>query len=81
MKNCVTLEGYQDILTPKDLQDILHISRTFVYKYLSNGTIKSVRIGKCYRIPKTYLQDFLTANTSCEEKTTTTKEGGCYEHS
>jgi len=68
MNNCVTLEGYQDILTPKDLQDILHVSRTFVYKYLANGTIKSVRIGKCYRIPKTYLLEFLTSTTTTRIK-------------
>ncbi len=57
--NIDTLDNYEDILLPEDLQEILHIGRNAVYTYLANGYIKSIRIGRKYRIPKKYLIDFL----------------------
>ena len=41
------------------IQKILHIGRNAVYTSLANGTIRSIRIGKKYRIPKLYLLEFL----------------------
>lgn len=55
----IPLEDYDDVLLPKDLQKILHIGRSTVYRLLSNGTIKSLKIGSSYRIPKAYLENFL----------------------
>ena len=57
--NKIHLEDYDDVLLPKDLQKILHIGRSTVYKLLANGTIKSIRIGSTYRIPKAYLENYL----------------------
>ena len=53
------LEEYREVLEPKDLQDILHVGRNTVYQYLKNGSIRSIRIGGKYRIPKEYLRDFI----------------------
>lgn len=53
------LAEYGDILRPEDLQNILQIGRNTVYKYLVEGTIKSIRIGNQYRVPKLYLIDFI----------------------
>ena len=53
------LEGYQEVLEPKDLQDILHVGRNTIYGYLKDGMIRSIRIGGKYRIPKEYLRDFI----------------------
>lgn len=53
------LNEYNDILLPKDVQDILHVGRKTVYTYLANGTIKSIRIANKYIIPKKYLIEFL----------------------
>ena len=53
------LEKYDDVLTPKDLQVILHSSKNTVYKLLNNGTIQSVRLGDKILIPKVYIIDFL----------------------
>ena len=55
------LEKYDDILTPKDLQKILHSSRNTIYKLLSNGTIQSVRLGDKILIPKVYILNYLMA--------------------
>lgn len=53
------LDGYNDILLPKDVQAILKVGRNTVYTYLANGTIKSIRIANKYRIPKQYLIEYL----------------------
>jgi excisionase family DNA binding protein len=53
------LEDYNDVLKPKEVQEILHISRSTLYKYLENGTIWAVKLGDSYRIPKQTLIDFL----------------------
>ena len=39
------LTEYGDILRPEDVQKILHVGRNTVYRYLAEGTIKSIRIG------------------------------------
>ena len=55
----IFLSDYGDILQPKDVQKILHTGRNTVYRYLAEGKIRSLRIGGKYRIPKTYLCDFI----------------------
>ena len=53
------LNGYDDVLMPEDIQKILHVGRNTVYKHLADGTIRSIRIGGKYRIPKMYLAEFM----------------------
>ena len=58
----VTLRRYPDLLTVKDIQDILHVGRSTAYSLLQSGQIRSLRIGSIYRIPKAYLTDYITKN-------------------
>ncbi|MCR5728274.1 MAG: helix-turn-helix domain-containing protein [Lachnospiraceae bacterium] len=53
------LSGYKEVLLPRDLQDILHLSRNTIYSYLAKGKIRSIRIGVKYLIPKQYLLEYL----------------------
>lgn len=53
------LDNYSDVLTPVDLMSILHTGRTLTYKMLRSGSIKSVRAGRRYLIPKNILKNFL----------------------
>jgi len=53
------LKEYDDILMPEELQKILHVSRNAIYAYLRKGTIRSLKIGNKYRIPKLYLLEFM----------------------
>lgn len=53
------LNEYNDILLPKDVQQILHTGRNTVYNYLADGTIRSIKVGGKYRIPKLYLLEFI----------------------
>lgn len=57
------LRKYPDLMSAKDIQDILYIGRSKAYSLLQSGEIRSIRIGAKYRIPKAYLIDFLNKNT------------------
>ena len=59
MKYDDMLKGYDDVLLPEDVQEILHIGRNTIYGYLADGIIKSLKIGGKYRIPKLYLLQFM----------------------
>lgn len=50
---------YPDVVTPEDLQEMLHIGRSMAYSLLQDQKIKSLRIGKKYIIPKDSVINFL----------------------
>lgn len=52
---------YGEVLTVKDVQNILGIGRNAVYTMLKNGTLKSKRIGTKYIIPKKSIQTYLNS--------------------
>lgn len=54
---------YPNILTTAQLQEILGIGRNTALKLLSGGEIKSIKIGRCYKIPKVYVIDYLNKLT------------------
>ena len=45
-------KDYPDIVGVKELQQMLGIKRTKTYELLKSGTIKSIKIGKDYKISK-----------------------------
>ncbi len=53
------LNRYKDILTVKDLCEILGIGKNTAYRLLQTGEIKSVRIGNKYKIPKRYVLEYI----------------------
>ena len=53
------LKEYPDVLTTKDLQSILGISGKTVSRLLHSGQIKSIKVGRNFRIPKIYLLQYL----------------------
>lgn len=59
MKYSEMFKEYDDVLTPEQVQEILHTGRNTVYECLAEGKIKSIRIGGKYRIPKLYLLEFM----------------------
>ncbi|MCR5293789.1 MAG: helix-turn-helix domain-containing protein [Lachnospiraceae bacterium] len=61
------LKDYPDILLPEDIQKILQTGRNTVYKYLADGTIRSLKIGGKYRIPKLYLLEFIYPDMKIQE--------------
>lgn len=45
-------ENYPDIVSVKQLQTMLGIGKSTAYVLLTSGQIKSIRIGRVYKIPK-----------------------------
>lgn len=60
--------SYPDVVTVKQLCEMLRIGRNTAYALLQSGEIKSVRIGRKYLIPKRcviqYVQQYLLWNQS-----------------
>ena len=57
------LNKYNDILTVEELCEVLRIGKNTAYKLLKNNDIKSVKIGKIYKIPKKSVRKYLEKNT------------------
>lgn len=54
-------EDYSDVVEVSDLCKMLGgISRKLAYRLLAEQEIKSVRIGRSYKIPKMHVIEFLT---------------------
>lgn len=57
---------YPDIVTVRDLQKMLGISRHAVYDLLAEGELGSIRLGNAYRIPKLNVVRYvLTKSAGC----------------
>lgn len=56
--------NYPDVVDVSGLQSMLGgISKQTAYELVHKGTIKAIKIGKLYRIPKINVIAFLTKNT------------------
>lgn len=55
-------EEFNDILTIKETCKALRMGQNMLYKLVKNGSIKSVKIGRKYYIPKLYLKEFIETN-------------------
>ena len=50
---------YPDILSVKQLCEILCIGKNTAYRLLQSGEIRSIKIGKVYKIPKKEVYKYL----------------------
>ena len=56
--------NYPDVVDVSWLQSMLgNIGRQTAYELVRKGTIKAIKVGKLYRIPKINVIAFLTKNT------------------
>lgn len=54
---------YTNIVTTSDLMEMLEIGKNTALKLLQSKTIKSVKVGNRYKIPKQYVIDYLNERT------------------
>lgn len=66
-------EQYPDLLSVKQVQEILQLGRDVVYGLLNDGEIPSFRAGKCIRVRKQDLIDYCSLKIT-EEKGRETNE-------
>ena len=59
IKETEILRDFDDVLTFKELRQVLKIGRNKAYELLQNDIISSIRIGKSYRIPKINVINYL----------------------
>lgn len=52
-------DSYPDVVSVEEIQQMLRIGKNAVYQLLKDGTIKSIKVGKRYIVPKKYIIDFL----------------------
>ena len=52
------------LLTPTEVTQILGIGRSKVYELLACGELPAVRIGRCIRVPKASLEDWIKARVT-----------------
>lgn len=57
--NLEMLSKYDDVLTFKEFQQVIKFGRNKCYELLNNGTIKSLKIGRDFRIPKINIIKFI----------------------
>jgi excisionase family DNA binding protein len=53
------LSAAPDVLTPRDLMQLLRIGRTKVYQDLRSGAIPSLRLGRRFLVPRAALLEML----------------------
>ena len=53
------LESYDDILTVDEACEALKIGKNALYDLLNSGTLKAMRNGRVWRIPKTAVQEYI----------------------
>ena len=51
---------YPDIVTVKQLREMLGVSRALAYKLISGGEIQAVKIGTSLKIPKVSVINYVT---------------------
>ena len=54
-----SLQDLPLVLTVEDLMEVLNIGRNTAYEIVRSGQIRSVRIGKNYRVPRDAVEEFL----------------------
>lgn len=57
----IRFDDLPDVLTPGEVQAFLRLGRNATYDLLRNGTLRSVRLGQKYLIPRQAVRDFLDA--------------------
>ena len=66
MKNAVMFENYPDVVEVDDLRKMLGgISRKLAYRLLADQGIRSVRVGRAYKIPKVCVIEYLLGEEMC----------------
>lgn len=60
----VLFKDYPDILSVKQVSEMLQIGTVLAYKLVKSGEIKSRKVGRDYKIPKTAVIKFLNTGGS-----------------
>lgn len=66
MKKNTMFESYPDVVEVDDLRKMLGgISRRLAYRLLADQEIRSVKVGRAYKIPKVCVIEYLMGEEMC----------------
>ena len=66
MKKVSMFENYPDVVEVEDLRKMLGgISRKLAYRLLDDDEIRSVKVGRTYKIPKACVIEYLLGEEMC----------------
>ena len=66
MKTMSMFENYPDVVEVEDLRKMLGgISRKLAYRLLADDEIRSVKVGRSYKIPKVCVIEYLMGEEMC----------------
>lgn len=63
-----------DLLTTKQLQELLHVDRTTIYRMLSDGRLRGIRVGGQWRFPRAALEECLALSPTPSRPTEATSD-------
>ena len=61
-------ENYPDVVTVKELCQMLQIGKNTAYELLNSRSLESIRIGRKFLIPKTYIVAYLHIQKSLQNE-------------
>ena len=66
MKKMSMFDNYPDVVEVEDLRKMLGgISRKLAYRLLADDEIRSVKVGRSYKIPKVCVIEYLMGEEMC----------------
>lgn len=66
MKKNTMFESYPDVVEVDDLRKMLGgISRRLAYRLLADQEIRSIKVGRAYKIPKVCVIEYLMGEEMC----------------
>ena len=54
--------NYPDVVSINELMTMLNVGKNTAYNLLQSGTLKSIKVGKQYRIPKRFIIEYLNCD-------------------
>ena len=57
----------EELLTTKQVLDILQVDRTTIYRMLKDGRLSGVKVGQQWRFPRSEVEDLLYHNEAINE--------------
>lgn len=66
------MSSMTELLTTQEVQELLHVDRTTVYRLVGGGRLPAIRVGKQWRFPRSAVEEWLRASKTppLEPKTT-----------
>ncbi len=62
------LRDYPDVMSITQMCEVLGVSTKTGYKLLQSGEVKSIKVGRAYRIPKAHLLTYLAIGEKPEDR-------------